>query len=66
MGVQVGSIVDIYRDNGKENGDYRDYRDCVGLIGSEDSGSLSLQPVQSPKMGSWRSMLCASSGWLTP
>ena len=32
----IGDIVGLHRDNGKENGnyrDYRDYRDYIGIIG---------------------------------
>ena len=29
-GIQVGVILGLYRDNGKENGNYRDYRVYTG------------------------------------
>ena len=32
IGAYVGVILGLYRDNGKENGNYRDYRGYVGVI----------------------------------
>ena len=29
----IGDIVGLHRDNGKENGNYRDNRDYIGIIG---------------------------------
>ena len=32
LGFYWGYILGLYRDNGKENGNYRNYRDYIGLI----------------------------------
>ena len=28
----IGTTLGLYRDNGKENGNYRDYRDYIGAL----------------------------------
>ena len=33
LSTLIGYILVFYWDNGKENGDYRDYRCCTGIIG---------------------------------
>ena len=39
IGILIGYILGLYRDNGKENGNYKDYRDynrvywgCIGIM----------------------------------
>ena len=43
-------ILGLYRDNGKENGSYRDYRVYIGIIAHEDMGTYRAQSRrQNPK-----------------
>ena len=32
MDVPIGVMLGLYWDNGKENGNYRDYRDYIGIV----------------------------------
>ena len=36
------SDLGIYRDSGKENGNYRDYRDCIGSIKGSYLGDIGI------------------------